>query len=129
MLYWAEGAKSRNRIVFVNSDPDMIVFFCKFLRESLQVENDAITIRIMCYTNNGISQQEIEEFWLKKLNLPSTSLRKTTVNVKPRSSQQRGRKLLYGVCALNVIRSTQWLQHIYGAVQEYIGIDKPEWLL
>jgi hypothetical protein len=128
MLYWAEGAKTRNRISFANSDPEMLVFFCRFLRQSLYVEDDAMTIHIMCYTNNGISQHEIEDFWLQKLELPVSSLRKTTVNNKPKSSQQHGRKLLYGVCALSVNRSTQLVQHIYGALQEYIGIDKPEWL-
>jgi hypothetical protein len=107
----------------------MTSFFCKFLREALDVDNDTITIRIMCYTNNGITQEEIESFWLNKLNLPATSLRKTTVNVQPQSGQQRGRKLPCGVCTLHVIRSTRHLQHIYGAIQEYTGIDKPDWLL
>lgn len=129
MLYWAEGEKTRNRISFANSDPDMLVFFCKFLRQCLHVEDDAMTIHIMCYTTNGISQKEIEDFWLQKLELPASCLRKTTVNNKPKSSQQRGRKLLYGVCALSVNRSVGLVQHIYGALQEYIGIDKPEWLL
>jgi hypothetical protein len=29
---------------------------------------------------------------------------------------------------LRVKRSTRILQHIYGAIQEYSGIDQPEWL-
>jgi len=34
MLYWAEGARARNRIVFTNSDPEMLRFFVQFLRTS-----------------------------------------------------------------------------------------------
>lgn len=30
MLYWAEGAKSRNTIEFANSDPNMVRLFCRF---------------------------------------------------------------------------------------------------
>ena len=32
MLYWAEGAKSRNQLRFTNSDPEMTAFFVRFLR-------------------------------------------------------------------------------------------------
>ena len=33
MLYWAEGGKVRNQLRFTNSDPEMVRFFVKFLRE------------------------------------------------------------------------------------------------
>jgi len=41
--------------------------------------------------------------------------------------QQKGRKLRYGVCEIS-ISSVQHMQHIYGAIQEYVGIDRPEWV-
>src|SRR5437764_2649181 len=31
MLYWAEGSRSRNRVVFTNSDPEMVKIFAIFL--------------------------------------------------------------------------------------------------
>ncbi|MEP7291210.1 MAG: hypothetical protein ABI835_05480, partial [Chloroflexota bacterium] len=128
MLYWAEGSKSRASLELVNSDPDMLSFFIKFLRESLCVSETKLSARIICYTNNGVSIQEIESYWLNKLSLQRTALRKTTDNAQPKSSQQRGRKLMYGVCVLSV-HSVKAKQHVYGALQEYIGIDKPEWVL
>jgi len=128
MLYWAEGAKNRSSLELVNSDPDMLTFFIQFLRETLQIPDTKLSARIICYTNNGVSLQEIEDYWLTILALPRTALRKTTVNTQPKSSHQRGRKLVYGVCVLTV-HSVQAVQHVYGAIQEYIGIDKPEWLL
>ena len=36
-------------------------------------------------------------------------------------------KLPYGTCRLSV-HSTAIVQHIYGAIQEYAGFDRPEWL-
>jgi hypothetical protein len=36
-----------------------------------------------------------------------------------------GTSSLYGVCELH---STRVVQHIYGAIQEYAGFDKPAWL-
>jgi transposase len=127
MLYWAEGTKSRSNLTFVNSDPAMIVFFARFLRQSLSVSDEAIAIRAICYLNNGLTLEQIETHWLDLLQLPRTCLRRATVNVQPKSSQQKGRKLPYGLCALSVY-DFRVLHHIYGAIQEYIGIDKPEWL-
>ncbi|MBZ0306477.1 MAG: hypothetical protein K8I82_10455 [Anaerolineae bacterium] len=128
MLYWGEGEKKRNCFGLANSDPDMMVFFLKFLHESMQVEDHSIVIQIICYLNNGLTQEEIEGYWLDTLELPRECLRKTIVNVKPRSSQQKGRKLLYGMCNLRVF-DTRVVQHVFGAIQEYAGIDKPGWLM
>lgn len=128
MLYWGEGAKARNSLQLSNSDPDLLSFYLHFARQSLEVQNNQITLRIMCYTNNGLTQLEIENYWLTKLQLDISNLGKTAVNMQPKSSQQKGRKLLYGTCALS-IHSTRLVQHVLGAIQEYTGIDKPEWLL
>jgi hypothetical protein len=92
------------------------------------VQDDQITFRVMCYTNNGLTQEDIENYWLETLQLPNESLKKTTVNMQPRSSEQKGRKLLYGTCEVS-IHSTRFIQHVFGAIQEYTGIEKPEWLM
>jgi len=127
MLYWAEGAKDRSRVVLVNSDADMLKTFMQFLRESLNVPENKLKFAITCYLNNGLSQLEIEQYWQNLLQLPQEQMFKTAINNTPKSSQQKGRKLLYGMCAINV-NSVRYAQHIFGAIQEYIGIDKPEWL-
>src|SRR5262245_60650922 len=31
MLYWAEGAKARNKVHFVNTDPNMLLLFLRFM--------------------------------------------------------------------------------------------------
>jgi hypothetical protein len=128
MLYWAEGAKSRNTLTFANSDPAMLVMFARFLRESLGVENEQMSVRLNFYTGNGLTQGEIEEHWLTLLALPRTCLRRPMVNHFPTSSSgKRGNKLPYGVCTLRV-DSTELVQHVFGAIQEYSGIDNPAWL-
>ncbi len=127
MLYWAEGDKSRNMARFTNSDAGMLRFFLRFLRTSLSVAEDAVRLHIYCYTSGDIGVPEIERYWLDWLSLPASCLTRTTVNNPSRASQHKGRKLPYGVCTIAVY-STEIVQHIYGAIQEYAGIDKPEWL-
>lgn len=128
MLYWAEGAKTRNQLKLVNSDAEMMRFFIRFLRQSLNVPNETFRVHINCYLNNGVALDVIENYWLNLLELTHDNLRKSLVHQQPITSKQRGRKLLYGVCALSVYQ-TQLVQHVLGAIQEYIGIDKAEWLL
>ena len=44
MLFWAEGAKRRNNICFVNSDTNMLLLFIRFLREEMFVDDSMITL-------------------------------------------------------------------------------------
>lgn len=129
MLYWAEGKKGRNAAVFSNSDPHMCALFCRFMRECFAITDDRLSFSINAYTNNGRTIKEIEAFWLDLLGLPRSSARKHMTNHFPTSSSGRKRnKLPNGVCTIRVAQSTPIVQHIYGAIQEYAGIDCPEWL-
>jgi hypothetical protein len=129
MLYWAEGSKGRNQVHFANSDLNMVRFFCDFLRTSLDVRSEDITLRLNVYTGNGLSLREIEEYWLSPLNLPRSALRGHTLNHTPTSSSGKKRnRLPYGVCSIRVLKSTRLVQHIFGATQEYAGFEEPCWL-
>ena len=128
MLYWAEGAKSRHTIQFTNSDPHMLVLFRRFLTDALTIRREDILFMINVYTNNGLSLDEIERYWLDLLDLPATNARKHVTNHMPTSSSGKARnKLPYGVCTLRV-HNTWMLQHIYGAIQEYGGFHEQAWL-
>ena len=128
MLYWAEGSKSRCTIGFSNSDARMVSLFRRFLTDALGIDRLGIRLSLNVYTNNGLSIEEIERYWLDLLDLPATSVRKHTLNHMPTSSSGRAKnKLPYGVCTLRV-HNTRMVQHIYGAIQEYGGFDEPAWL-
>jgi transposase len=86
MLYWAEGAKRRNSLVFTNSDQAMVVYFCRFLRKCFGLGPDDMTIRLNVYTTNGLTIREIEDHWLWTLGLPRSCLRKHSLNHTPTSS-------------------------------------------
>lgn len=119
MLYWAEGDKSRNRCSFTNSDINMMKLFIKFVREVFHVPDNKITISVKCYLDNNLSIEDIENYWLQELQLEKTSARKHTINLIPKSSQGKKKRILpYGTCTLRV-NNTQIVQHIYGAIQEY----------
>jgi hypothetical protein len=129
MLYWAEGYKNKNTLMFANSDPHMLTLFARFLRISLNVSPEQMTLRLNVYTGNGLSVTEIEDHWLRRLELPRGSLRGHTINHTPTSSSgKKKNRLPYGVAQLRVLRSTRYVQHILGAIQEYGAFSEPRWL-
>jgi hypothetical protein len=128
MLYWAEGAKSRNQLDFANSDVHMVQFFLSFLRTCFRVKSGQVRIRLNVYTDNDLSIEEIEEHWLRALELPRSCLGHHTLDHRPTSSSgRRAKKLPYGVCTVR-INNTRIVQHIFGAIQEYAGFEDHRWL-
>lgn len=128
MLYWAEGSKSRNHVQIVNSDPALLAYFARFLREQFSVKAEEMVIHCNLFADHLDRQHAVERFWLETLHLPPTQLRKSTVNRYSKYSQKKRTSMLpYGTCRL-VVHSTQIVQTIYGSIQEYGGFERPEWL-
>ena len=129
MLYWAEGAKARHALKITNSDPELIRFFGRFLRECFAVCDEQMHVHCNLFADHISKQREVEQLWLDVLGLPRSSLRKSTVNHYSRSSQRkRKNKLPYGTCAL-IVHSTEIVQTIYGSIQELAGFNRPHWLV
>lgn len=128
MLHWAEGSKRRNSVMFTNSDDAVVALFLRFLRWCYGVSDDRITLSVNCFLGNGLTIEEIQNWWLRRLGLPRSCLRTPAINrVSSASKQLKGNVLPYGTARL-AVHSTFIVQSIYGAIQEYAGIDRPEWL-
>jgi transcriptional regulator with XRE-family HTH domain len=125
MLYWAEGAKSKNTCKISNTDYYLLRMFIKFLTKEFGITKKDLTVRINCYTNNGKSLKEIEDYWLKQLGLCRYNLIKSCENKVPISSKRlhRKNKHIFGTCDIRVKKSTMISQHIFGAIQEYANMD------
>jgi hypothetical protein len=126
MLYWGEGNKHKNVATLANAEPAMLILFKKFLMKFFGVKNEDITITINCYTDHH-SFDEIKDYWLSKLKLPESCLRKSQVNNRPKTSKGKMNHSEYGTCYLCVC-DTKIVQEIYGAIQEYAGFTNSEWL-
>jgi transposase-like protein len=129
IMIWCEGGKLRNSIELTNSDIFMHKLFIKFLKKFYKVKNEEITISINAHDANGISIEDIENYWVTGLELKKENLRKTTLNRYSHFSQKKKiGKLPYGTCRLMVNR-TDLIQNIYGAIQEYGQFERKEWVL
>jgi transcriptional regulator with XRE-family HTH domain len=127
MLYWAEGSKLRNVAALTNSDADMLARFLRFLRECYRVEDERIALSVNCHLGNGLSLETIERWWRDRLGLPASCARAPVVNRPSSASRWRRNVLPYGTARISVC-STFVVQSIYGGIQEYAEIERPEWL-
>jgi hypothetical protein len=128
MLYWAEGDKQRNSVRLSNADPEVLVFFARFLRVHFAVCDEQMSVYCNLFADHVGRKDEIERYWLERLELPPSCLRKSIVNVYSKyTAKKRTNKLPYGTSKL-AVHSTRIVQTIYGSIQEYGGFERPAWL-
>jgi transcriptional regulator with XRE-family HTH domain len=128
MLYWAEGSKERNVAQITNADPEVLRFFVRFVRTYFDVADETFRVTCNLFADHLAQQREVEQFWLDQLDLSEGSLRQSIVNVYSKYSfKKRTNRLPYGTCRVSICR-TAVVQHIYGAIQEYAGLEEPRWL-
>ncbi len=128
MMHWAEGAKDKNRLSICNTDPYFLMLWLKFIQRFFNTESSDVILHVHCYLDNGKTQRQIEAYWLKKLDLPRSSLRKTVLITKHKfSTGAKKNRHPHGIAHLSVY-STEIIQQIWGAIKAYALIDNDRWL-
>jgi len=74
-LYWGEGEKNRNAMVFVNSDPIMVKCFLNLLRSSFTL--DESKFRGLVHIHEYHNDTEIKKYWSKITNIPLNQFSKS----------------------------------------------------
>lgn len=77
----------------------MLRYWVDWLAEWFDVQRCDMVLTVNCFLGNGLELAEIEEWWLR----------------------------LHGTARITV-HDTFIVQAIYGAVQEFVGVVRPEWL-
>lgn len=98
MLYWAEGAKTLERVKFSNSDPAMISFMMRWFRDFCQIPERRF--RIGLHIHELHCRKDIEKFWSKIVKVPLNQFHKTYV--KPTALKHRKKPLYNGTCNISV---------------------------
>jgi hypothetical protein len=60
-LYAGEGSKTGHAVVFANTDPTMVRFFCAWLRRFFDVDESRLRVRV--YLHQGLDLDAAEQFW------------------------------------------------------------------
>lgn len=74
-LYAAEGAKTDNGLVsFANTDPRMILFYCKWLRRFFDIDESRLRLRL--YLHEGLDIEHANAFWSELTGISERSFGK-----------------------------------------------------
>ncbi len=73
-LYAGEGSKRDGELRFANSDPNMVAFFCEWLRRFFDVDEDRLRVRL--YLHQGLDLDSAVEFWVQITVIPSAQFGK-----------------------------------------------------
>ena len=124
MLYWAEGAKSKQNNVsqgvdFSNSDPNMCKLFLKWLRSSLKIQSDRTSLCVYIHESQKNRAYVILDYWSKITGFPKEKFRKTcfTKTVYPRKNKRKDNGEYYGQLRIKVRKSTDLNRKIAGWVE------------
>ena len=116
-LYWAEGFKKDMRFGFANSDPAMIKFCLKWLKNCLGINNQEITL---CVTANIDYQDKIgviERYWARVTGIPKTQFTKPFYQKTKWTKEYEKPDDYHGVLRIRVVRSTDLLRKIKGCIE------------
>jgi hypothetical protein len=97
MLYWAEGCKGRGTVKFVNSDPDMIRLFIKFLRNICGIWEDRLKLLVHMYPDQD--EDALMVFWSGVTGVQKKNFYKSFVHAGNGGTYKR--KSQYGTLTVN----------------------------
>ena len=73
-LYAAEGNKRDGEVALANTDPRMILFFCRWLRRFFEVDESRMRLRL--YLHEGLDLEEANAFWSGLTGISVTGFQK-----------------------------------------------------
>lgn len=117
-LYWGEGFKNKHehRLGFCNSDPDMIIFYIKWLKEAFGISEIDLIVRLTLNESYKEKASEIEAYWSKVTKIPEKQFAKTFYQ-KTKWKKQYGNENYHGVLRLHVKSSLNHLLLTKGLIK------------
>ncbi|HEX6977227.1 MAG TPA: helix-turn-helix domain-containing protein [Patescibacteria group bacterium] len=77
-LYWAEGSKKDGRLTFCNSDPNVIKFMIKWLKESFGIDKDRLVLRVGINEMHKEREEVVKKYWSELTGIPLSHFHKTS---------------------------------------------------
>jgi hypothetical protein len=124
ILYWAEGAKSRNNFSMANTDPRALRLFIAWARRYL---NRDARFSLHLHLHEGNNEGRAKAFWVHQTGLTEANFHRTFI--KPAGTGHRKNHLEHGICTVKVRRPS----NVWNIAMEWIdtlardfGLDQPE---
>ena len=117
-LYWGEGAKTDNRFIFSNSDPQMVAVLIYGLQKVWNVRKEDFICRVLINKIHEERNSAVLQFWSNLLNLPPEQFRSTTFIKTSSKKRYENHNRYYGTLKVSVRRSSHLQSHFMGLIGE-----------
>jgi transposase len=118
IAYWCEGSKdkpyrrSANRVVFINSDLDLTLFFLRFLAVA-GVERDRLICQLHIHESADV--EAAQQYWQKATGVPAEQFRRPTLKRhNPKTIRKNTGELYHGCLRIEVRRGVELYRQIEG---------------
>ena len=117
-LYWAEGFKNKHehRLGFCNSDPSMIKFYLRWLKEALGVSENDLVGRLALNESYKDKTGEIEQYWSEITGISLSNFTKTFYQ-HTQWKKQYDTDTYHGVLRIHVKNSLKYLLKMRGWIE------------
>src|SRR5215813_7878447 len=125
IAYWCEGSKNKphfrhDRVVFMNSEPGLIMFFLSFL-DAAGIDRDRLIYRVQIHESADVAAAE--QFWLALTGAASDQFRKTTLKRhNPKTVRKNVGSNYRGCLRVDVRKSSELYHQIEGWVRAALGV-------
>ena len=122
-LYWGEGDKAIKAVRLSNSDPEIIIFFVKWLTKYFEIPLQKLRVGLYYHTEGPLTEEEIKTFWKTTLNISDQNFGKA---VKLKGSGNKKGWCPYGILRIGV-SSVEINRTIFGAIKYWTGMKRESW--
>lgn len=116
-LYLGEGAKTKRKFYFVNSDPRIIRFMMLWLRDFFDVSDDRFHASVLINEIHKSRESDILNFWSQYLHISMDQFHRTTYVHSTQKKRYENHDKYYGVFRLAVLKSTDLYYKIAGLME------------
>ncbi|MBP9817630.1 hypothetical protein KBC75_02625 [Candidatus Shapirobacteria bacterium] len=116
-LYWAEGGKNQRKVVFINSDSKMILFWVSWITKCLGVTRDRITCRVEINEIHRNRIEIIESYWSKLINIPLSQFTKPSFKHSKVNKIYKNSDEYFGSLQLTIKKGTNLNYEILGYME------------
>jgi transcriptional regulator with XRE-family HTH domain len=119
IAYWCEGAKAKpprhiDRVVFINSDAALIMFFLRFL-SAARVSVDDLVLRV--YIHENADAESAQQYWLDLTGTRPDQFRRPVLKRhNPKTARTNVGENYHGCLRIDVLRSAGLYRRIEGWV-------------
>lgn len=125
-LYWGEGNKKGRRLIFSNSDPEMIKIWMKWLKECLNILTNDVSFNVGINEIHKNRVKIVEKYWSEISGIPLTEFREVSLKKAKAIKVYENPEKHFGTLCIRVKRSTNLNYQMLGLI-EGLMCDEAKW--